>query len=170
VSSKINISKIIKDHCDTLRHDHDQSVSSLDYFVFFGLPLIASGVLIYLNILLSKDVVGILITAFSVFAALLFNLLLLVYDIVKKRVDSGDKTSDRARLLKQIYGNIAYAILLSISETIVLVVFYPVQGKPVPERIIGYIIYFLSLNFILTLLMILKRVHVLLTREFEADS
>jgi hypothetical protein len=124
--------------------------------------------------LLSKDLVNVLVTALSVFAALLFNLLLLIFDIIRKSKNEPDTQDIKLGLLKEIYANISYSIFVSIVSIMVLLV--PLLNIDIPriasismhvDKVVSFIIYFLIGNFVLTLLMILKRVHVLLTEEFK---
>ena len=165
--SKINIVNIIGDHTATLKHEHSGKVSVPDFFLFYGLSILLGGVLVYLEIVPNKDIVGVLVTSFSVFAALLFNLLLLVYDIVRKANDTEKLPQLKARFLKELYSNIAYAILVSLIVIILLVTFYMADGHKKTQASLGFFLYSLSAHFVLTLLLILKRVHTLLSKEFD---
>src|SRR5690242_18428985 len=110
--NKINVYRIIRDHFGTLVHDSDQTRSDWDIALFVAVPLIASTVLLCFKGVFGSSTGGILITAYSIFAALLFNLLLLVYDIVKKRDEN--TSSLKSRFLKQVYNNISYSVFISI--------------------------------------------------------
>jgi len=135
------------------------------YFYFFGVPLITSFLLLYFKLILSKDVVNILSVSLSVFTALLLNLLLLVYNIVRRPEFNSRKTVFKD-LLKEIFSNISFAILTAILTLIILVVVL-VESNLLKSYLCMFLVYYLSSLFVLTLLLILKRVHVLLSKEFE---
>jgi len=180
--TKINVSKIIKDHISTLKiyesrtdAEYDKGNYNLDdIFLFFIFPLLISGILIYLNLMLVKDLLNVLITALAIFAALLFNLLLLIYDIMPKVKASKDQL--KKKYIKQIYSNISFCILIAIVTVILLIVIY-IDGNIDHNTyntnteyiiyILTFIVYSLLFHFLFTLLMVLKRVHILLSKEFD---
>jgi hypothetical protein len=165
--SKINTADIVRDHLRTLVNEHSGKISVGDYVLFFVLPAIVALLLLWLKGVFGPNVGGILITAFSIFAALLFNLLLLVYDIVKKT----DEISLKRRFLKQIYSNISYAVFISIALIIFLLAYFVSMTSDrllVPRYVLAFFVYTLSGNFVLSMLMILKRIHILLAHEFES--
>lgn len=166
--NKINVYDIVRDNYRTLVHDSDGSRSDWDIAMFVGVPLIASAALLFVKGVFGQNIGGVLITAFSIFAALLFNLLLLVYDIVKKSEKAA--TGLKARFLKQVYSNISYSVFISIALIVILLAYFVVMSSPrliYVKNGLAFLVYFLSANFILTMLMILKRVHILLSKEFE---
>lgn len=81
---KISIANIIKDHVRTLKNNKTKKISYLDIVLFFLLPLTISSFIVYVGMSLNDALVNALITSLSIFSALLFNLLLLVYDISEK--------------------------------------------------------------------------------------
>jgi membrane-associated HD superfamily phosphohydrolase len=163
--SKINFTIIIKDHWQTLRNYGDSKSSIGDFFLFVLFPLIFSGALVYFKVTLNKDLVNTLVTALSVFAALLFNLLMLIYDIIKKGNDGDPEKQLKSIFLRQTYSNISYAILISFFTIIVLLTFFIFQENKIATSIISFISITLLSNFLLTGLMVLKRVHFTLRKE-----
>ena len=166
---KINPKNIILDHISTLKNYRTQKTSFGDIFTFFILPLIIGVFLLFfIKIEISDGVINILITSLSIFAALLFNLLLLVYEIVN---GNGNKTKIKSKALKEIYSNISFSIFSSILAVILLllysIIYTYVNGKQIFIWIINFLIYYLTITFLLTLFMILKRIHVLLSKEFD---
>ena len=81
---KISLVNIIKYHISTLRNNKTRKISYLDITLFFILPFAISDFIVYAGISLNDALVNALITSLSIFSALLFNLLLLVYDISEK--------------------------------------------------------------------------------------
>lgn len=170
--AKINFLQIIRDHLLTLRqYQGDEKLSRGDIFLFFALPgFLAIGFYWGLGLSLDSDLVSILITSLSIFAALLFNLLILVYDIITRRKNSPQQPSKRVmQFLREIYANVSYSILVSVLAVVVLL-----GGlfKSLPDWVISCInilSYYLVTHFVLTLLMILKRVHVLLAVDIGKE-
>src|SRR5437899_10819167 len=101
IFTKINATRIVRDHLHTLVHEHSGKISVSDLILFYGIPLITAFLLVWFKGTFGKTIGGVLITSFSVFAALLFNLLLLIYDIVSKSTLSAIKS----KFLNQIYNN-----------------------------------------------------------------
>lgn len=165
--SKINVWPIVVDHWRTLRDYGSNAPSMRDVAWFAGAPLVACVALLYLRLQLSSDAVSVLITALSIFAGLLLNLLLLTHNIIAG--SAAASTSRRRLLLKEIYRNISYAILLSLVTVAVLIaaVLLPGTGS---RWIASAAVYALVTHFLLTLLMILKRVHVMLAKEYDQES
>lgn len=175
---KINIKNILKDHFSTLQNERTGNKDVLDYIVFFIIPLLISGMLVWVfNDL--KQFASILITSLSIFTGLLFNLILLTYDLIKRNEKQGLASKDKSdlktkedddivikgKILRQIFTNISYSIVIAIFTIISLLLLY-IWDNQVYKYIIGFIVYFLVLNFFLTLLMVLKRTHRLLSSEF----
>lgn len=175
--SKINISKVLSDHFNTFRDIDDDSIQWLDLAFFFGLPLaIAVAAVFWLKFTLSREILNTLIASFSVVVALLFNLLLLVYDIICKNDTASIEHKLKRKFLKEIYSNISYSIFISIIAVFLMVGFFfilPATNTqsvlPVTklEKGLSVASVGLLINFSLTLLMILKRVHILLSKEMH---
>lgn len=163
---KVNVVQVVRDHVATLKRESDKKGSVADVLLFFGVPLLVAVVMtVWFRIRLSRELVGILVTSFSIFAALLFNLLLLIYDVARKRRSITNGL--RARFLKEIYANIAYSILIALCASVVLTIYFVLDREGLAELIVSGVVYFLSGNFLLTMLMVLKRVNVLLDSEFR---
>ena len=82
--AKINIFQIITDHVATLKDYGRPRISKFDIFLFFIVPLLGSSLLVALKIQLNNALVNLLITVFSIFAGLLFNLQVLMFDVIGK--------------------------------------------------------------------------------------
>src|SRR4051812_47041029 len=101
--AKINVTPIVRAHIATLR---DASLGStkvfkLDLGVFYGLPVLVA--LLSWVVIPNDNLTASLITSLSVFAALLFNLLMLVLNVIEKR--KGNR--DFILLQRETYANIA---------------------------------------------------------------
>lgn len=165
MSSKIDVRDLVRDHMATLVDRRTGKSSKLDLAVFFVLPLAVASVLALRDWTLSHEASSILITALSIFAGLLFNLLVLVHGLIRR--EDPLRQADERVLVKQIYANISYATLVSLSALLPLVGQALWDSGGWPGRVLSFIGYFLIGNFLLTLYMILKRVHTLLGNEFS---
>ena len=71
---------IVLDHVGTWRDYSTEKYRPSDFLLFLGVPVAIAGVLVYFYGNLRPNLITIVATSLSIFAALLFNLLLLVYD------------------------------------------------------------------------------------------
>jgi amino acid transporter len=159
VFSKVNIWLIVSDHVNTFRSYATSRIWPGDILLFLLAPAAAALFLVFgLQFRLDVPAINVLITSLSVFSALLFNLLLLIYDILRKERGDQDQSKQRRQFLGQISSNISFSILVAViaspwfcssSRWIFLLTDTPTT-----------VIHFLVINFILTVLMILKRVHI----------
>lgn len=175
---KINPSVIVRDHIRTLKSYGSGRHSFGDIVIFLILPLGLAGALAYIHPksdknpteIFSENVVEILVTSLSVFAALLFNLLLLVYDIVKKAKKDEPFAELKTQFLREINANVSYSILVSMLAVVILLISLIGTSNRLLQITIAFLVYFLLANFIVTLFMVLRRIHILLSKEFEKVS
>ena len=137
-----------------------------DYLLFAGIPLAFALLIGSADFKLGNDIINALITTASIFAGLLLNLLVLIYTIIIRIQDNPNKSNSaiRKKVLEQTFSNISFCILVSI----LLVVFCLLEmlGNEYICMVIPYGIFFLVPLMILTILMVLKRVHSLVASEF----
>ena len=166
---KISVFHIIQDHLSTLRvyrggNAKKISVSGWDIFLFYVVPLFAAIVIYFWgNLSLDDEVISTLITSLSIFAALLFNLLILIYDIITKREHSKRMTE----FLREIYANVSYSVLISVLSVVAVLcglLHFSAKWAVIGINLVGF---YLVTHFILTLFMILKRTHALLAAEMR---
>jgi len=92
---KINIRPIIAGHISTLydgsfiKFDDNNNIklpniSRKEVIIWFGLPIVFALLLLYLNPIISEDLLTIIATTFSIFTAVLLSLLLLIHDMYLK--------------------------------------------------------------------------------------
>jgi hypothetical protein len=93
MSSKINPIDIIDGHINTLYDNSTGDRSYWDIFFFFVLPLIVSLILVYyFELYLGAETASTMILCLSIFTPLLFNLVLVVYEMTQKEVEKHDKS------------------------------------------------------------------------------
>ena len=140
-----------------------------DLLLFYGVPTLLGALGWYYGWKFNADVLNALLAAFSIFAGLLLNLLILVYTFSSQTEHPTAMAKNRT-MVKELHDNIAYSILVSI--VLVVVTMITVAHLKMHERppevaftgpwVTGTVI-FLTLNFILTLLMSnLKRIYIML--------
>jgi hypothetical protein len=102
------------------------------------------------------------------------NLLILVYTFSSQTEHPAALTKIRMALIKELHDNIAYSILVSIVIVVVAMVsvaYLKMHERPPEPAFTGKwvtgVIIFLTMNFILTLLMILKRIYVMLNQTID---
>ena len=157
---KVNVASIVRSHFATFRAFNSQKAAPGDYLLFLAVPVGAATLLAVIGVDIPSDAVGILATALSVFASLFFSLLILVVDLAV-RSDEAEVMPNRhsrveGRLIRELHANVAFAILMSVAALVGLVALSlrgSLPGRPLLEGVV----FFLCIQFFLTLLMILKR-------------
>lgn len=172
---KFSVKNIVANHFGTFVDFQTKQKRIRERAAYLITPLIISLLLFFgLDFWITESASNVLITAMSIFSALLFNLLLLVYDVVNRNDgDRGPKNiiELKAILLRETFHNISFSILLTVVAVIVLLFTYvpiPAEAAILPiKTLLSISIYYLVGLFMLTLLMVLKRIHSLLTEEMN---
>jgi len=176
MSSKINPISIVEGHLKTLYDNSTGERSNWDIFFFLGLPLIVSLILVlYFNFYLDQNTANTLIVCLAIFTPLLFNLVLMVYEMIQKELDKHESphyVGDfklTMRRLREMNSNVAFCILTSLTTIILLLIYTLSFSKDVtPYKIILNIaMFYLAGITLLTLLMILNRINFLITNLFD---
>lgn len=171
---KVNIFRIVKEHFGTLVNVQTKRTNWYDIATFYILPMTLSVSLYIYSVTPTPSVINIVVTSLSIFAALLFNLLVVILAYPNTPTPPRVDQNVRVEYIREIYVNIAYAILvalLTIIFCVVLLALEPNQQVQQPDwvnhayKLTAMITQFSFLNFILTLFMILKRVHILFYKE-----
>jgi hypothetical protein len=168
MSSKINISQIAMDHLATLRNERTGRISALDLAIFVLMPFLLALAYYFLGWSLSKDATNLIITGMSIFAGLMINVLVLIYTVAlntKTESETAEEAVLERRFLRQIFANISFSISTSVLIVIILGLSFFVGSKS--QSAVSAIAFFLLGNFLLTLLMTLKRLHILLSKRFS---
>lgn len=170
--------EIITGHHKTLKNS-DGTVAGTDIFVFYLLPLFLSFLSIICLFDIDKDLSSLLVNFGSIFTALLLSVLVLVYDQESKieQLKGNDGLYIlKKRLLMELYYNISYSILCSL--LLVLLSFFHSIIDGLTNQInisnlqitVKYdvfiatpLIVFITANLFLNIVMIVKRMHSMLT-------
>jgi hypothetical protein len=166
MSSKIDLRDVFRAHFATLRNASTERPSPLDLAVFFALPALAALIVFFAELKLTTSAIGILIGALSILGGLLINVLVLLYT-VKEVGPTETETEEQRALIKEVNANLLYAITIAVLD-IVLLCIVPLLSGAV-EMFATYVIVAVLGNFVLTLLMALKRLKVLLDLRFRGQ-
>ncbi|MBS1546486.1 MAG: hypothetical protein JSU02_03800 [Bacteroidetes bacterium] len=158
---KINIAQIVRSHLDTLKNDNTKKAGVDDYLTFLVLPGAIAFALIVFDVRLNERATNIIITSLSILVGLLFNVIVLLFDLVSKK----GKRSLKNRILKEVLANITFAVLLAIIS-IILTLLANLPNTCV-VRVVEFCLYFLLSQFLLTSLMVLKRIYLLFRNEID---
>jgi hypothetical protein len=171
---KIDITRIIVAQVRTMRDNATQKYSTPDLLLFYGLPVLLAAGAVHYGWKFNADVLNALLAAFSIFAGLLLNLLILVYTFSSQTEHPAALTRNRMALIKELHDNIAYSIVVSIFivvVTMVTVAYLKMHEKPLEVAFTGRwvtaTVIFLTMNFVLALLMILKRIYIMLNQTID---
>ncbi len=156
---KVDVRRIVFDHYGTLRVQGSAKTSRADLALFVGLPLVGVGISWWFGFKLQEAAVNVLITALSILAGLLFNLLVLITD-VGSRLPAPVGRTHAQQFVREVYSNVSYAILCSFAAIVPLVV---QANLCQPSVMWSTASVALVLHFALTLLMVLKRIHNMLS-------
>lgn len=173
--SRIDIRKIIIAHYRSLSSLNSKGISFSDIILFIIVPILISFGLTYNNISIQNQVPN-LITAMSILAGFLFNLLAIIHTSlgkIKQRVKNKNEEKNliKFRFANEIHANISYNILVALFLIIFLVIFaFDIKFNNISfSRLftdsLNFICLFLLSQFILNLLMILNRIYILLDKE-----
>ncbi|MCX5267533.1 hypothetical protein [Streptomyces sp. NBC_00199] len=153
----IDLIPIVKDHFQTLRSHADNRILWGEIAFFVGAPILLGGAGIYLDWKLRG--VDNILAAFAILAGLLFNLLVLLFDVATKAVSAGGSNAQnvRLKLAKHLQANVTYALLVALLAAGILGVASGMGMEKVNRWLTGVLIVLLA-HFTLTLLMVMRRI------------
>lgn len=168
ISSKINITRIFVDHIKSLRSETGNHGKEI--VTFFLIPfLISIWWFLDRGTRFSMDS-DILLIVLSIFTGLLFNINILLINFAKNEVNLKFRNAveERKRALSETFTNISFEILLAI--IIILIILGIKAFSGILLHLATSLVVFLMCNYVLTLLMILKRIKVLFDYEIRLIS
>lgn len=166
--TKFSVSDILRDEIKTLRNFATKKTSYVDVFINLIFPFLVAIALIIFGKIIKGGAIDSILTAFSVFSALLLNLMILVYTVVTREnnKDAGkNKDQLKLQLLRETYTNIQFAVLISVFVIIVLLLMLFLPNFEWLELILSFIVYYIVFVFVFTIMMILKRTYVIMKNE-----
>ncbi|MCB8903135.1 MULTISPECIES: hypothetical protein [unclassified Streptomyces] len=167
----LNLKPIFVDHFQTLRTggDEQESVSKSDIFTLYGLPAVLPAIVVTTQWRIGG--IGDLLTALSLMSGLLFNLLVLSFDValraaaqVRNSQVESLATSVKIRLIRQLQANATYGLVVALAATVMLAVGASLDLEEFNPGVTGVLTYLLA-HFVLVLMVILKRIRSIFRNE-----
>ncbi|WP_286271952.1 hypothetical protein [Thalassotalea hakodatensis] len=184
MSSKINVIEIITGHFNTLKSSSDSKLNYTDLFTFILLPVIVACLTVFFGFKQSDQMSSLLVNFGAIFTALLLSVLVLVYDQGNKLTEKLESNNNqpilkaKQSLLDELYYNICYSIVVSVILVFLCLIEKALRGCVLDFTIqnihfnlqpdvwfFSPLIVFFTINLMLTILMIVKRMHTLLTTK-----
>lgn len=191
MSSKINICEVLTGHFRTLRDADTDKASFWDIFTFIIFPAASAVLFTIFGSGITKDLISLLVNFSAILTALLLSVLVLVYDQeskIRQRKDTDTFYNSKKKLLTELYYNICYSILCGVFLVVLcfIVSLFSVDSSGyfhgstyayyiekvemnikinILNHILCPIIIFICIHLILNIIMIVKRMHALLTLD-----
>ncbi|WP_394571079.1 hypothetical protein [Citrobacter amalonaticus] len=191
MSSKINICEVLIGHFRTLRDADTKKISMWDIFTFIILPFIIAASFSFFGSSITKDLISLLVNFSAILTALLLSVLVLVYDQeskIRQRKDIDTFYESKKSLLTELYFNICYSILCGVFLVVLCFIvslfsvdssgyFYGATHEYFIDKanitlkinmlthILCPMIIYVCVHLILNIIMIVKRMHALLTLD-----
>ena len=172
--NKVDLRPILKAHASTLTNNRFGGKGSFgDYALFFGAPaLLSFGPLLW-GFRFRVDAVNGFLNVFSLLTGLLLNLLVLVITLSSSVAPKDVDPRLRVRLVKEIFANTCFAVLVAVAvvcTALISLSYMRSNAGATTGPVATLALTALTLNFLLTLAMVLKRMFSLLTREIGKDA
>jgi hypothetical protein len=178
-----------------LTNQNRKVIPVTDLFLFLILPSLLAGALVGLfHISFDNDVINILITSLSIFLGLLLSLLVLVFDLGRKeneqlnnveqdKVNLVNQLKAKIKLIREIFSHVLFTILLAGvaiicalgTQLIKLESEIAIPASKIFDCVTlaysyasHFVSVFMIIEFIISLLMILKRFKILFEIEFKS--
>lgn len=172
-NSKLSVTQIISSHIKTLRNYSSKRTSIKDLLTFLILPVLI-GFTLERSFYLSDKFSSSILTVFSILTGLLFNFLVLIIDACSKQKQRTVKNNinelRKLNLIKETFSNVSFSILIAIIIICMTLLLELVSSIALLSSGLLMIILSLAIIFILTMLMVLKRMFVILNKDFDASE
>ncbi|MDM1545551.1 hypothetical protein HX037_06590 [Ignatzschineria indica] len=165
MNKKIDIYEILKGHVKTLS-DSKNNILKRDIAFFYIFPL-ALGAASTLLPTPSDGTISLFVNFGSILTALLLSVLVLIYDRQNRLNKSTDESFSQAKniLINELFFNISYSIVASLSLVASCFLYSILTFHYLQAFLFFPLIVAFSVNLFLTILMIVKRLHELLTNN-----
>lgn len=166
--SKLNPFAIVKSHYLSLRSFQTGKLSGAEITFHLGFPAILAGLHFYFVPDISEGVISIIVSAASIVAGLMLNLLVLIYTLVFNAKANPNPVVNLA-LFKEVssesLSTIAFSILLCLF--LVIASFLVLSRFPLISSIGRVLTVYFGTAVILCLLIVLKRCYVIVQQELK---
>ena len=168
--SKVNVLPIIHGHLGTLYDQRTQRYDPSDFLLLFVIPLLIGIGVVALRFGFRVDAVNGFLNAFAILMGLLLNLLVLVFTLASTTTVTRSKPALRRLLMREVFFNIGFCILLALAVVIQSVVALSyMRSNPfaVTGPVATFVLSAVGSCFVGTLLMVIKRMYVLMDSELS---
>lgn len=166
--SKLNPISIIKAHYCSLRDYQNDRLSIAEVTLHAMLPMGLAALHVWLVPDISEGVVSIIVSAASIVAGLMLNLLVLIYTLVynaKTNPNPVANIDDFKKVSSESLSTIAYSILLCL--LLVVASFLILSRFPLIAGIGRFLTVYLGVAVVLCLLIVLKRCYAIVQLELK---
>jgi hypothetical protein len=192
--TKIKVWEIRKDALLSLRKDYNGRVvknKSAFLAYYYVVPLSISATFLLIGVSINSEISNYFITAISIFAGLFFNLLLVVADKlnVRKKMLENDQNEETVNYVKrythfseQLISQISYTIVISLSLIVLMFLIHFKSWLPhcdleyvkmtykVLKYILNGMIFYIGMQFIIMLFVILSSMYVMLLDDIKLKN
>ena len=168
--SKLDITPVLKAHVKTLRDERNNKLSAIDLIIFFLLPFTCAAIVLYLHFGFHADAVNGFLNSFAIFTGLLLNVLILVFTLASSSTPLTIDPRKRKEFLRRVFVNVSFSVVTAIAVVVVAVIalsYMRSNQGAITGPIATFFLVFLTANFVLTLLMIVKQMFILLGTELD---
>lgn len=161
VFPRINVTAIIRNHLASLKNVNTGKSEFSDFILFLFLPILMAGTLIFFKVTLTEGMINILITSLSIFIGLFFNVLVLIIGtLVKNATENLEK-----KILQELIDNVSYTIIISMLS--ILFGIFSIGFKGIMGSVFNGVTFFILFHFLMTVLLVLKRIYLLFTHQLN---
>lgn len=164
---KLSMATIIKDHFSSLKYygtisDIANGTNGKHtvwcFLAFIGIPIVLTYWLYEPYGKINDDLIGLIVNANSIFIALLLNLIVLLYSMKEKVVNSEsiNHKEVRKQLIQYTFANVSFQILLSLT-IVVLALLHGHVINDVVVTVFDTLIIFLMIQVMIGIVLILSR-------------
>lgn len=159
---KINPREIIRAHFAAMRRHDTGEIYYAELFTHIFLPVLFALVMAFLVGCATKETISIIVSASSIVAGLMLNLLVLVYTLAhnsKACQKTIPKLEEFQTVSKELTSTISYTVFICI--LLVASCFISLSSEKILAVIGNFLVAFFGMSALLSLLMVLKRSHAL---------
>jgi uncharacterized membrane protein YeiB len=174
---KIDVRDILAAHFRTLTNAKTGRISVLDILTFYGFPGLVALFVAWRADKFPEAFYSVAISVFAIFAALLFSVLIALFSILQRDVSVNENIPEskarsaikervqaRRELIREVNANISYLILVaSLGVTVLLAFTLTSHGAVIRSAASTYLV----AHFVLTVLLVVTRVHTLFDEEYK---
>ncbi|CAM3120801.1 hypothetical protein SPAN111604_04630 [Sphingomonas antarctica] len=177
MTSKIDLRDILVAHWQTLTTENGQGIYVWDAVTFYALPVALGCVSSWQGWLFNAQIYYTSTSVFGIFAGLLLNVQIGLFNIHVRNWRSPDNTLYKKALadvenakrvtLRQLNANVSYLIMIASVGVVMSLIYY---ALPTNRGIYTAILIALYSHFLLSFLMSVKRSYLLFAQEYEHES